>query len=139
MINLNQFAQPVLLKFLFQNKNVKIISGIVNLKKIYLTILIYIMFMFYNEIPLFYQDFKSLNLRLLNLYIVYAARTLDLSVEVMLSPSKRGTKYLYNRLFLHAATDIKFLFLRNHIHRCFWDVLSGCKFWDLQCKNHVSD
>ena len=77
------------------------------------------MFMFYNEIPLFYQDFKSLNLRLLNLYIVYAARILDLSVEVMLSPSKRGTKYLYNRLFLHAATDIKFLFLRNHIHRCF--------------------
>ena len=41
------FAQPVLLKFLFQNENIKIISKIVNLKKkkTTTTILIYIMVM----------------------------------------------------------------------------------------------
>ena len=43
------FAQPILLKFLFQNENIKIISKIVNLKKktttTTTTILIYIMVM----------------------------------------------------------------------------------------------
>ena len=42
------FAQPILLKFLFQNENIKIISKIVNLKKKKkktTTILIYIMVM----------------------------------------------------------------------------------------------
>ena len=39
--------------------------------------------MFYYEIPWFYQDFKSENL-----YLVYAASKLDLSLEVMLSPPK---------------------------------------------------
>ena len=44
--------------------------------------------MFYYEIPWFYQDFKNENLRFLNLYSVHAARILDLSLELMLSPPK---------------------------------------------------
>ena len=44
--------------------------------------------MFYCEIPWFYQDFKSENMSFLNLYSVHAARILDLSPEVMLSPPK---------------------------------------------------
>ena len=38
--------------------------------------------------PWFYQDFKSGNMYFLNLYSVHAARTLDLSLEIMLSPPK---------------------------------------------------
>ena len=52
--------------------------------------------MFYYEIPWFYQDFKSENLSFLNLYSVHAVRILDLSLEIMLSPPKSGTKHLYN-------------------------------------------
>ena len=42
--------------------------------------------MFYYEIQWFYQDFKSENLCFLNLYSVHAARILDLSLEIMLTP-----------------------------------------------------
>ena len=44
--------------------------------------------MFYHEILWFYQDFKSEKLCFLNLYLVHAAKILDLSLEVMLSPAK---------------------------------------------------
>ena len=44
--------------------------------------------MFYYEIPWFCQDFKSESLCFLNLYSVRAARILDLSPEIMLSPLK---------------------------------------------------
>ena len=44
--------------------------------------------MFYYKIPWFYQDFKSENLRFLNLHSVHAAKIRDLSLEVMLSPPK---------------------------------------------------
>ena len=37
--------------------------------------------MFYYEIPWSYQDFKSEILRFLNMYSVYAARILDLSLR----------------------------------------------------------
>ena len=50
------------------------------------------------EISWFYQDFNSENLCFLNLYPVHAARILDLSLEIMLNPSKWGTKHLYNFL-----------------------------------------
>ena len=52
--------------------------------------------MFHYETPWFYQDFKSENLCFLNLYSFHAARILDLSLDVILSPPKRGTKHLYN-------------------------------------------
>ena len=52
--------------------------------------------MFYYVIPWFYQDFKSENLCFLNLYSVHAARILDLSLEIMLSPPKWETKHFYN-------------------------------------------
>ena len=55
------------------------ISKIVNLKQKYFTILIYIMLMFYNEIPCFYQDFKNENLCFLSLYSI-----LNLSLAIML-------------------------------------------------------
>ena len=44
--------------------------------------------MFYYKIPWFSEDFKSENLRFLNLYLVHAARILDLSLEIRLSPPK---------------------------------------------------
>ena len=46
--------------------------------------------------PWFNQDFKSENLYFLNFYSVHGAGILDLSLEVMLSPLKRGTNHLYN-------------------------------------------
>ena len=52
--------------------------------------------MFYYKIPWFYQDFKSENLRFLNLHSVHAAKIRDVTLEVMLSPPKWGTKHLYN-------------------------------------------
>ena len=52
--------------------------------------------MFYYEILWFYQDFNSENLWFFRyVYLVHAARVLELSLEVMLSPPKRGTKHLY--------------------------------------------
>ena len=44
--------------------------------------------MFYYKIPWFYQDFKSEDLCFLNVYSVHAAKILDLSLEIMLSPLK---------------------------------------------------
>ena len=44
--------------------------------------------MFYYEFPWFYQDIKSENLCFLKLYSVHAAKILDLSLEIMLSPQK---------------------------------------------------
>ena len=44
--------------------------------------------MFYYEIPGFCQDFKGEKLWFLNLYSIQAARILDLSLEIMLSPPK---------------------------------------------------
>ena len=52
--------------------------------------------MFYYEILWFYQDFKSEILCFLNLYSVHVARILDLSLEIILSLPKSGTKHLYN-------------------------------------------
>ena len=93
--------------------------------------------MFYYETNRFYLDFKGENL-----LSVHAARILDLSLDIMLSPPIWGTKHFYNQLynlFLYAGTGIIFLFFRSQIHRCFEDVLAGCKLRDLQCQVQVSD
>ena len=71
----------------------KIISKIVNLKKkkniLQFSYNVYDVYvMFYYEIPWFYQDFKNENLCFLNQYLVPAARILDLSLAIMLSPPK---------------------------------------------------
>ena len=55
----------------------------------------YVYVMFYYEILWIYQNFKSENL-FFYLYLFHAARILDLSLEVMLSPPKWGKKHLYN-------------------------------------------
>ena len=52
--------------------------------------------MLYCKNSWFYQYFKSENLCFLYLYSVHAVRILDLSLEVMSSPLKWGTKHLYN-------------------------------------------
>ena len=86
-------AQPILLKFLFQNENKnnfknhepQINSHIYN---------VYARFCY--KILWFYQDFKSENMCFLNLYSVHAARILDLSPELMLSPPKWETKHISN-------------------------------------------
>ena len=52
--------------------------------------------MFFCDIYWFYQDFKSGNLCFLNLYSVDAARILDLTLEVVLSPLKWRMKHFYN-------------------------------------------
>ena len=44
--------------------------------------------MFYNKIPWFKQHFKNTNPCFLNLYSVHAARILDLTLLIMLSPPK---------------------------------------------------
>ena len=44
--------------------------------------------MFYFEIPWFYHDLKSENLRFLNPYSIHGGRILDLSLEIMLSPPR---------------------------------------------------
>ena len=65
-----------------------------NLKKIYFSsILMYVYAVFYYQIQWLYQDFKSENLCFLNRSI-HAARILDLSLEIMQCPPKRGTKHL---------------------------------------------
>ena len=60
------FAQPILIKFLFHNENVKIISKTVNLKKKKKLLFSYTVYnvcvMFYYEILWFYQDFNIENL-----------------------------------------------------------------------------
>ena len=57
-------------------------------KNFFLQFLCNVYVMFYYEIPWFHQDFNGENLRFLNLYSVHAARILDLSLEIMLSPPK---------------------------------------------------
>ena len=52
--------------------------------------------MFFYKICWFYQDLKSENLFFLNLRSVCTARILGLSLQIMLSPPKGGTKDLYN-------------------------------------------
>ena len=52
--------------------------------------------MFYHNTQWFYKDFQSENLRFLNLQSVNAAQILGLSLELMLSPPKAGTKHLYS-------------------------------------------
>ena len=52
--------------------------------------------MFYYKIQWFFQDFKSEYLCCLNLYSVHAARSRDLTQEIMLSPPKPGIKHLSN-------------------------------------------
>ena len=52
--------------------------------------------MFYYKTLWFYQDFKSENLCFLNMYSVHRVKILDLSLDIMLSPPKQGTKHLYN-------------------------------------------
>ena len=47
--------------------------------------------MFYYEILWLYQDFKHENLCFLNLYSVHAARILDPSLKILLSPKERRT------------------------------------------------
>ena len=54
----------------------------------------YVYVMFYYEIPLFYQDFKSENLFFLILCSVHAARILHLSLENMLTLSCLNTEEL---------------------------------------------
>ena len=93
------FAQSVILKFLFENENVKIISKLWILKKEKkeLQILIYIMFLLCCTLCVYlcmWMLCKSENMCLLNLYSVHAERILDLSQETMLSPSKWGTEHL---------------------------------------------
>ena len=74
--------------------------------------------MFCYKIQWFYQDFKSENLCFLNLYSVQAARILDLPLEIMLSPPKRGTKHLYNsKDFCRNKYNISIF--RSPIHQCF--------------------
>ena len=65
-------------------------------QKIYNSNINNIYLIFYLEIQWFYQDFESENLRFLNLYSIHAARMLDLSLEIMLSLPKRGTRHIYN-------------------------------------------
>ena len=52
--------------------------------------------MFYYEISWFYQHVKSGNLWFLNMYSVHGANILDLSLEIMLSPSEGKITNLYN-------------------------------------------
>ena len=78
---------------MFQNKNIKI-SKILNLKKKkkkkknYNSHIYNVRVMFSYEFPWFYQEIKSENLCFLKLYSVHAAKILDLSLEIMLSPQK---------------------------------------------------
>ena len=96
------FSQPILLKILFQNENIKIY-----------------------EIPSFYQEFKSENLWFLNLHSVDAARILDLSLEIMLSPSKWGRKHLFNsKGFSFMPEQVYFYFLEAKFVKAF-------KMWQL--------
>ena len=77
----------------------------------------------------------------LNLCLAHEAKILYLSLEIMLSPLKWGTKQLCNyKGFSFMPEQVQcFYLLRSQAHECFYGVLSGCKFWYLQCKLHVSD
>ena len=68
--------------------------------------------MFYYETTWFYQNFKNENLCFLNQYSVDAARILHLSLEVMLSTPKWGTKHLYkSKGFPFMLEQVYFYFL----------------------------
>ena len=94
-INLKQsyFCTTYSFKILVSERNIKIISKIVNLKKkkkwqsSYTVYDIYVVF--YHEMPWFYQDLKSKNLYFLNLYSVHAARILHLSLDHFKSSQMR--------------------------------------------------
>ena len=60
---------------------------------------------------------------------------MDLSLEIMLSPPKLGTKQLYNyKRFSFMPEQVQYLYF---LEAKFVNVLS--KFLDLPCKVHVSD
>ena len=61
------------------------------------------------EIPWFSQDFKSENLCFLNIYSVHAGARMDLPLEIVLSPPKRGMKHAYN------SKDFSFMLERYNI------------------------
>ena len=86
------FQSNLASKLLFQNKNKKIISKIINL-------ILFLQFsyicLFCHKIQWFYQDYKSENLCLI-LHSVHTVRILDLSLEIMLIPPIWGIKHLYN-------------------------------------------
>ena len=67
-------------KFLFQNENIEIISKIVN----------------FNMKSRGFSKILKVKICFLNLFSIHTARILDLSLEIMLSPPKWGTKHLYN-------------------------------------------
>ena len=68
--------------------------------------------MFYYEITWFYQNFKRENLCFLNLYSVHTATILKLSLEIILSLPKCGTKHLYNsKVFSFMPEQVYFYFL----------------------------
>ena len=81
--------------------------------------------MFRYETPWFYQDFKIENLCFLHVYLVHAARIMDLSTEIMLRPPKSETKHLYNsKNFPSCQSRYK-----SQIYHCFEDMIAaGCKF-----------
>ena len=95
-INLKQSGCGTTCSFKIQNKNIKIISKLVNLKKNILQFSCNVYVMFYYEISWFYQHVKSGNLWFLNMYSVHGAKILDLSLEIMLSPSEGRITNLYN-------------------------------------------
>ena len=77
----------------------------------------YVYVMCYYEILWFYQDFKKENLCFLNLYSVYAATILGLSLEIMLSPLT-WTEHLCNCKDLSFMSEqASYLFLGGQIHQ----------------------
>ena len=115
------FPKPALLKSLFQNENIKIISKIVNLKKKkILQISCYVYVMFYYEIPCLYQDFKGENLFFKFVLSSHSGNTGPITRDhVKSSKMKNETPLQLYRLFLHSGTGIIFLFFRNQIYQCF--------------------
>ena len=87
------FAQTYSIKIIV-SENAKLVNLKKKKKKKVLAYYVYLMF--YYEILWFDQDFKSENLCFLNLYSVHAARILDLSLEIISSPSKWRMEHLYN-------------------------------------------
>ena len=102
-------------------------------QKKYFTFLIYIMFR--SCLTTKSSGFTGENL-FFYMYSVHAARTLKLSLEIILSPPKWGTKHLYNSCRNRYNISI----FKKPISSMFlWCAVAGCKFWDLLCKIHVSD
>ena len=78
------FAQTYSIKVVV-SENKKIVNLKKNISRIFDY---YVYVMLYYKILWFDQDFKSENLCFLNLYPVYAARILELSLEIISNPSK---------------------------------------------------